>query len=112
MDTEQPTPDCTFCGSIDGQLTFAFVTEEPLDPEETYEPTEPCVLCEQHMEKLTKSNQYFVRTVAPVPSESGDFSRAADQRFDILYNRDVSESCWIRFNPDQDEVVPEDATNS
>lgn len=97
------SPECDMCGSLNG-LSCVQLTEEPLDADEAYEPKDLSLLCRDHWMKLVESDSLFVRTIPPVSSESGNFSRTTDEKGDILYDGDTSEHCWIRFNPNNSEV--------
>lgn len=95
--------DCSFCG--DGEeIVIAIVTEEPLD-EEAYLAEDPVALCEEHYTQLVENTDYFVRELPPVPSGRGGFARTTDGTGqEILYDHDVSEDSWIRFDPEEDEL--------
>jgi len=101
-------PECDICGSLKG-LSFAFLTERPLEEDEAYVPDEPYMICRDHWQQFVDSDEYYVRTIAPVPSERGGFSRTSDGRGDeILYDREEGDDCWIQFDPDDSEVDLED----
>jgi hypothetical protein len=100
-DSSKQDPECGMCGSIKG-LSFVFITEQPLESNEAYVPNEPRVVCRNHWQELIDSDEYYVRTIAPVPSERGGFSRTAEREGEILYDHDVGESCWIKFSPESE----------
>lgn len=101
------SPECGICGSING-LSFAFLTERPLEEDEAYVPDEPYIICRDHWQELVDSDEYYVRTIAPVPNGRGGFSRTSDgQGSEIIYDRDEGDGCWIQFDPDA-EVDLED----
>jgi len=102
-DQDDTEPECTVCGSLNG-LTFVVLTKRPLKADEDFETDNLHIVCRDHWNSLVEGDEYHVREVPPIPSKRGGFTRNEDEEGDILYDGEISESCWIRFNPDNDEV--------
>jgi hypothetical protein len=103
--SQEETDDsgCRKCGKDEG-LVHALVSREPITAE-SVEGYEPFLLCEEHYSQLEDGDKYHIRGLVPVPDERGGFERTSDDEgMDILYDHDLSDDAWIRFDPDEDEM--------
>lgn len=104
VDVSNGEPDCDFCGSLKG-LSFIFLTKESIKEDGSNIPDKAGIVCRDHWKELIDHNEFYVRTIAPVPKERGGFSRTSDGQGDeILYDRSAGDSCWIQFDPETDEI--------
>lgn len=95
--------ECKLCDSTD-DLTFTVVTKDPIE-DESYIANDPIILCEEHFTEVSEDTEYYVRELAPVPDERGGFQRTTDNEGnDILYDHDISQESWVRFDPEEDEI--------
>jgi len=95
--------DCSICDD-GGEIVIAVVTEEPLD-DEAFLAEDPVALCEDHYTELVEETEYFVRELPPVPDVRGGFARTTDgEGQEILYDHEISQDSWIRFDPTEDEL--------
>lgn len=94
---------CKLCDATEN-LVYTIVAREPITPESAPE-YDPLIFCEDHYTELAEGDEYYVRELVPVPEERGGFDRTSDdQGMDILYDHNLSQDAWVRFDPEKDEL--------